>query len=63
MACRDMRRGSNAAAEIIEQTRNKNVVVRKLDLASFDSVRKFAQEILDTEPKLHILVNNAGMLL
>ena len=46
--------------EIIEETGNKNVVVRHLDLASLKSVRKFATDILKSEPRLDILINNAG---
>lgn len=45
----------------MEITKNRNVVVRHLDLASLKSVRKFAREIIDTESRLDVLVNNAGM--
>lgn len=31
-----------------------------MDFASLSSVRTFAKDILDTENKIHILVNNAG---
>lgn len=34
--------------------------VRHLDLSSLDSVRKFANNIINTEPRLDVLVNNAG---
>jgi NAD(P)-dependent dehydrogenase (short-subunit alcohol dehydrogenase family) len=36
------------------------VVVNQLDLASLASVRQFAFEILKNEPRLDILINNAG---
>ena len=45
---------------MIEASGNKNVVVRHLDLASLKSVRKFAAEILKSESRLDILINNAG---
>lgn len=43
------------------QTKNTDIVVRKLDLSSLKSVRQFAQEINQTEPRLDILIHNAGM--
>jgi retinol dehydrogenase 12 len=32
-----------------------------LDLASFDSVRRFAADIIQTESQIHVLINNAGV--
>jgi retinol dehydrogenase 12 len=49
--------------DIIRETKNKNVVVRELDLASLSSVRRFAADILKTEAKIDILINNAGCAL
>lgn len=60
MACRDLSRAEKAAEEIRCSTGNGNVVVRHLDLASFFSVRQFAQEYIATEDRLDILINNAG---
>jgi len=34
--------------------------VKKLDLASLDSVRECADDIINTEERLDILINNAG---
>ncbi|XP_031570430.1 retinol dehydrogenase 12-like [Actinia tenebrosa] len=62
LACRDVTKGLKAAAEIIESTGNENVEVKRLDLASFKSIRKFAKEINEEEEKIHILINNAGYL-
>lgn len=42
MACRDKTRTEEARLEIIKDTKNRNVFFRELDLASQDSIRKFA---------------------
>ncbi|KAI5621551.1 retinol dehydrogenase 13, partial [Silurus asotus] len=63
MACRDLSRAEKAAEEIRCSTGNGNVVVRHLDLASFFSVRQFAQEYIATEERLDILINNAGVMM
>ena len=34
----------------------------QLDLASLDSVREFAAKILEEEPRIDILINNAGVM-
>lgn len=47
--------------KIIEATDNKNIVGKSLDLASFESVRNFAKDINNTEDRLDILINNAGV--
>jgi NAD(P)-dependent dehydrogenase (short-subunit alcohol dehydrogenase family) len=47
--------------EIVAETGNSDVVVRQLDLASLQSVRRFAQDFIKSESRLDILVNNAGV--
>lgn len=61
LACRDEERATNAARDIIAETGSDKVLVRIVDLASFESVRAFAKLINETEEKLDILVNNAGL--
>lgn len=61
LACRDLQRGQQALDEIISNTGNKNVVLYHLDLSSLKSVRQFAKEIIKTERRLDVLVNNAGV--
>jgi len=46
--------------DIIASTGNANVEVQHLDLSSLASVRKFANNIINTEPRLDVLINNAG---
>ncbi|CRK91451.1 CLUMA_CG005120, isoform A [Clunio marinus] len=60
MASRKIDVGMKVRDEIIEETGNKNIIVRKLDLSSFQSVRDFSSEILKTEKKIDVLIHNSG---
>lgn len=60
LACRDDEKGKTAAEEIIKKTGNKHVFYKNLDLASLDSVRRFADDFKRNEVKLDVLINNAG---
>ncbi|XP_016957901.1 retinol dehydrogenase 12 [Drosophila biarmipes] len=62
MACRDMRKCEQARQEIIEATNNQNVFARELDLCSMKSIRNFAAGFKKEQGKLHILINNAGIM-
>ena len=61
LACRNEEKAKDAARDIIAETGSDKVVVRIVDLASFESVRAFAKVINETEERLDILVNNAGL--
>ena len=61
LACRDEQRATDAAKDIIAETGSDKVLVRIVDLSSFESVRAFAKLINETEERLDILVNNAGL--
>lgn len=60
LACRDMDRANKAAEEVRKRTGNGNVIVKKLDLASLQSVRELAKDVLASEERLDVLINNAG---
>nr|XP_016940490.1 retinol dehydrogenase 13 [Drosophila suzukii] len=62
MACRDMRKCQQARQEIIKATNNHNVFARELDLCSMKSIRNFADGFKQEQNKLHILINNAGIM-
>jgi len=47
--------------DIVQSTGNTLVEVQHLDLSSLASVRKFANKIINEEPRLDVLVNNAGV--
>ena len=49
--------------EIVAATGNDNVAVALADLSLLADVRKLAQRLLEAEPRIHVLVNNAGVLL
>lgn len=62
MACRDPERGQAAVKEVIEKSSSQDVVFMKLDLADSKSIREFAEAVNKGEPKLNILLNNAGVM-
>lgn len=55
-----MDRANKAAEEVRKRSGNENVIVRKLDLASLQSVRQLASDVLASEERLDVLINNAG---
>jgi NAD(P)-dependent dehydrogenase (short-subunit alcohol dehydrogenase family) len=60
MACRTLETANKARDEIIKETKNDKVIVKKLDLSSQKSVREFAADINKTEQKIDVLIHNAG---
>ncbi|XP_069049512.1 retinol dehydrogenase 12 isoform X1 [Lepisosteus oculatus] len=63
IACRDVLKGVAVATEIRSDTGNQQVVVRRLDLADTQAIRHFAKDILKDEKHIHILINNAGVMM
>ncbi|ROT84983.1 putative retinol dehydrogenase 13-like [Penaeus vannamei] len=61
LACRNLEKAQKVAEELVAETGNPEVAVRRLDTADLASVRAFAEEFLRTEDALHVLVNNAGI--
>ncbi|XP_026531358.1 retinol dehydrogenase 14 isoform X1 [Notechis scutatus] len=70
MACRDCGRAEEAARELRAEVGlcsrgggecRGELVVHELDLASLSSVRSFCQQVLQEEPRLDVLINNAGI--
>lgn len=47
LACRDMVKADTARLEIIHQSGNRNIFTKKLDLNSFESIRKFVEEYVE----------------
>jgi NAD(P)-dependent dehydrogenase (short-subunit alcohol dehydrogenase family) len=62
LTARDLPKGEAVAAGIRASTGNRDVQVEELELGSLKHVRAFARRFLARHPKLHILVNNAGVM-
>ncbi|XP_034384805.1 dehydrogenase/reductase SDR family member 13-like [Cyclopterus lumpus] len=63
LACRSKQRGEAALEEVKKESGSNQVVFMPLDLGSLKSVRSFAETFLKSEPRLDILINNAGIFL
>ncbi|MFT7801720.1 retinol dehydrogenase 12-like [Arapaima gigas] len=63
LACRAVEKGEAAAAEIRSKVAGAQVEVRELDLADTSSIRAFAQRFLKEVSHLHVLINNAGVMM
>ncbi|XP_069007657.1 retinol dehydrogenase 12 [Embiotoca jacksoni] len=63
MACRDMERAEESRTEILEETGNENLVIKKLDLSDTKSIKAFAEVINKEEKQVNILINNAGIMM
>ncbi|XP_018556477.1 dehydrogenase/reductase SDR family member 13 isoform X3 [Lates calcarifer] len=62
LACRNKEKAEAASFDIRRESGNNDVVFMQLDLASLKSVSSFAETFLKTEPRLDILINNAGVM-
>ena len=62
LAVRNAAKGDAAAAEIRADTPEANLRVMPLDLASLESIHRFAQAFLAAYDRLDMLVNNAGVM-
>jgi NAD(P)-dependent dehydrogenase (short-subunit alcohol dehydrogenase family) len=63
MGCRSITKGEDAAVEIRRALPNAQLEVRKLDLASLESVRAFALEVAAAHPAMNLLINNGGIMM
>lgn len=67
MACRNLEKANEAVEDIKNECSDSQnlgqLKVTQLDLASLNSVRNCAKEILETEEKIHLLINNAGVMM
>ncbi|XP_053191966.1 dehydrogenase/reductase SDR family member 13-like [Scomber japonicus] len=62
LACRNRAKAEAAMADIQQETGSADVGYMQLDLASLTSVRSFTETFLQTESRLDLLINNAGLV-
>ncbi|KAI8647366.1 hypothetical protein BD408DRAFT_378672 [Parasitella parasitica] len=63
LACRNKEKTMQVVEEIKSRTDNQNVEFIPLDLLKLSSVKEFADQFLARHSKLHILMNNAGVMM
>eukprot|EP00914_Ancora_sagittata_P019292 GHVO01038546.1.p1 GENE.GHVO01038546.1~~GHVO01038546.1.p1 ORF type:complete len:406 (+),score=118.01 GHVO01038546.1:49-1266(+) len=62
LACRNEEKANKAIEKIKRTNPNALATYMQLDLASLESVRKFVDDFHETGKKLHVLMNNAGIM-
>lgn len=62
MACRNTEKGEKAKKQILEKYPEAKLEVRKLNLASLQSIKDFSKAFLKDYNELHVLCNNAGVM-
>lgn len=62
IACRDTQKALELVDEIKRNNPKASVTIKHLDLASFQSVKKFSSEIIREEERVDALINNSGIM-
>jgi len=62
LACRDTGKAEAAAARMTAAAPGASVSVARLDLASLDSIRAAADQLLAAHERIDLLINNAGLM-
>lgn len=63
MVCRNQKKGEEALADILLKSKSNKVKLMLCDFSSQKSIRAFVEEFKSQYNKLHILVNNAGLII
>lgn len=63
MVCRNKERGETTQQEIIDKTGNNHVDLLICDLSSQEQIRNLVSEFKQKYQNLHVLINNAGIVL
>jgi NAD(P)-dependent dehydrogenase (short-subunit alcohol dehydrogenase family) len=62
MACRNIERSIDILSLIIKESKNQNIELLELDLASIKSIRSFGETMRNKKTDISVLINNAGVL-
>ncbi len=63
LACRNLKNAEDALRKIQEQKGTGTLETAILDLSSLAAVKQFAETFLATHKQLHVLINNAGVMI
>lgn len=63
IAVRTIEKGEKAADKIRKKFADADINVMELDLADLESVKKFAENFKNEYSQLHLLINNAGVMI
>ena len=63
VACRNSKKGQDAIERMKAVSDGGELVYGHLDLSSLSSVKEFAKKIRETESRLDLLINNAGVMI
>ncbi len=63
VACRNSKKGQDAIERMKAVSDGGELVYGHLDLSSLSSVKEFAKKIKETESRLDLLINNAGVMI
>lgn len=61
LACRDTNAAAEAVKYVRKRTKEGELIIKKLDLASLKSIKSFCTDVLENEKHIDILINNAGV--
>ena len=62
MGCREVDKSQDALTEVIQKSGNHRIYMKKIDLTVLSSISRFAKEVLNEFPSIHILINNAAVV-
>ncbi|MGB1040334.1 MAG: oxidoreductase [Flavobacteriales bacterium] len=63
VACRNEEKAKNAIERMKTQGGTGELIYGHLDLVSLNSVKEFANQVIEKESKLDLLINNAGVMI